>query len=46
MKFRHLLKKRTTGLSPVEGTVAQNKDGVLPSEAPKNTEEYNRLYDV
>ena len=24
-----------TGLIPVEGTVAQNKDGVLPSEAPK-----------
>ncbi|MCL1667728.1 c-type cytochrome [Elizabethkingia ursingii] len=34
-----------TGLSPVEGSVAQNKDGVLPSEAPKNTEDYNRLYD-
>ena len=35
-----------TGLSPVDGTVSQNKDGVLPSEAPKNTDDYNRLYDA
>lgn len=34
-----------TGLEPVEGTVSQNKDGVLPSPTPKNTDEYNALYD-
>jgi len=34
-----------TGLGPVEGTISQNKDGVLPSPTPKNTDDYNRLYD-
>lgn len=36
-----------TGLSPVEGTVAQNKDGVFEEGAlPKNPEQYNAGYDA
>lgn len=36
-----------TGLSPVEGTVAQNKDGVFEeSLLPKNADEYNAGYDA
>ncbi|MDR6921169.1 mono/diheme cytochrome c family protein [Chryseobacterium sp. 2987] len=36
-----------TGLSPVEGTVAQNKDGVFEeSLLPKNVDEYNAGYDA
>jgi hypothetical protein len=36
-----------TALSPVEGTVPQNKEGLLPEEKiPKTTEEYNALYDA
>lgn len=36
-----------TALSPVEGTVPQNKDGLLPEEKmPKSTEEYTALYDA
>jgi mono/diheme cytochrome c family protein len=36
-----------TALSPVEGTVPQNKEGLLPEDKyPKNTEEYTALYDA
>lgn len=36
-----------TALSPVEGTVPQNKEGLLPEEKyPKNVEEYTALYDA
>ncbi|NAW51658.1 c-type cytochrome [Elizabethkingia argentiflava] len=35
-----------TGLAPVEGSVPQNSDGVLPSESPKNTDDYNLLYEA
>lgn len=36
-----------TGLSPVEGSVAQNKDGVFEeSLLPKNADEYNAGYDA
>lgn len=36
-----------TGLSPVEGTVAQNKDGIFEeSLLPKNPDEYNAGYDA
>ena len=36
-----------TALSPVEGTVPQNKEGLLPEEKyPKNTEEYTALYEA
>ncbi|RMZ60911.1 cytochrome c [Chryseobacterium nematophagum] len=36
-----------TGLSPVEGTVPQNKDGVFEeSLLPKNMDEYNAGYDA
>lgn len=36
-----------TGLTPVEGTVAQNKDGIFEEELlPKNVEEYNARYDA
>lgn len=36
-----------TALSPVEGTVPQNKEGLLPEEKmPKTTEEYTALYDA
>ena len=36
-----------TGLAPVEGTVAQNKDGVFAeSLLPKNVDEYNAGYDA
>lgn len=36
-----------TGLSPVEGTVAQNKDGVFAEgKLPKTPEEYNAGYDA
>ncbi|MCW3160569.1 c-type cytochrome [Chryseobacterium oryctis] len=36
-----------TGLSPVEGTVSQNKDGVFEeSLLPKNVDEYNAGYDA
>ncbi|MEG2307604.1 cytochrome c [Chryseobacterium sp.] len=36
-----------TGLSPVEGSVAQNKDGVFAeSKLPRNPDEYNTGYDV
>ncbi|WP_299177980.1 cytochrome c [uncultured Chryseobacterium sp.] len=36
-----------TGLSPVEGTVAQNKDGVFAeSLLPKNVDEYNAGYEA
>lgn len=36
-----------TALSPVEGTVPQNKDGLLPEEKmPKTTEEYTALYEA
>lgn len=36
-----------TGLSPVEGTVAQNKDGVVSEETlPKNVDQYNAGYDA
>lgn len=39
-----------TGLIPVEGTVSQNKDGVLPSDTPMGTGQaytdmYNKLYE-
>lgn len=37
----------STLLSPVEGTVPQNKEGLLPEDKyPKNTEEYTALYDA
>ncbi len=37
----------STLLSPVEGTVPQNKEGLLPEEKyPKNAEEYTALYDA
>ncbi|MBP7356499.1 MAG: cytochrome c [Cloacibacterium sp.] len=36
-----------TALSPVEGTVPQNKEGLLPEEKmPKTTEEYTALYEA
>ncbi len=36
-----------TGLRPVEGTVAQNKDGIFEEELlPKNVDEYNARYDA
>lgn len=36
-----------TGLSPVEGSVAQNKDGIVTEEAlPKNVDQYNAGYDA
>jgi len=36
-----------TGLSPVEGTVPQNKDGILEEGLlPKNMDEYNAGYDA
>jgi len=36
-----------TGLAPVEGSVAQNKDGVFEeSKLPKNPDEYNAGYDA
>lgn len=36
-----------TGLSPVEGTVPQNKDGIISEETlPKNMDEYNAGYDA
>lgn len=36
-----------TGLTPVEGTVAQNKDGVFEEALlPKNVDEYNAGYDA
>ncbi|WP_121462439.1 c-type cytochrome [Chryseobacterium defluvii] len=36
-----------TGLSPVEGTVAQNKDGVFEETLlPKNPDQYNAGYDA
>ncbi len=36
-----------TGLSPVEGTVPQNKDGIISEETlPKNVDEYNAGYDA
>ena len=36
-----------TGLTPVEGTVPQNKEGLLPEDKyPKTPEEYNALYDA
>lgn len=36
-----------TGLSPVEGSVAQNKDGIFEeSLLPKNADEYNAGYDA
>ena len=36
-----------TGLSPVEGTVPQNKDGIVSEETlPKNVDEYNAGYDA
>lgn len=36
-----------TALSPVEGSVPQNKDGLLPEDKyPKNTEEYTALYEA
>jgi len=36
-----------TGLSPVEGTVPQNRDGVISEETlPKNVDEYNAGYDA
>ncbi|MCI3938855.1 cytochrome c [Chryseobacterium aahli] len=36
-----------TGLSPVEGSVAQNKDGVFEEgKLPKNPDEYNAGYDA
>lgn len=36
-----------TGLSPVEGSVAQNKDGVFEEALlPKNVDEYNAGYDA
>lgn len=34
-----------TGLEIVPGTVSQNADGILPSETPKDTQDYNRLYE-
>jgi len=34
-----------TALFPVEGTVSRNREGILPSETPKNTADYNRLYE-
>jgi len=39
-------KNGATALYPVEGTVSRNKEGLLPTETPKNTADYNRLYDV
>lgn len=37
----------STLLSPVEGTVPQNKEGLLPEEKmPKNVEEYTALYEA
>jgi len=38
-------KNGATALSPVRGTVYRNKEGILPSETPRNTVDYNRLYD-
>ncbi len=36
-----------TGLSPVEGSVSQNKDGIVSEETlPKNVDEYNAGYDA
>jgi len=36
-----------TGLSPVEGSVAQNRDGIVTEEAlPKNVDQYNAGYDA
>ena len=36
-----------TALSPVEGTVPRNKEGLLPEEKyPKTPDEYNALYDA
>jgi len=36
-----------TGLSPIEGTVPQNKDGIISEESlPKNVDEYNAGYDA
>lgn len=36
-----------TGLTPVEGSVPQNKDGVIEDQAlPKNVDEYNAGYDA
>ncbi len=35
-----------TGLTPVSGTVPQNKEGVMPDVLPKNVEEYNTMYDA
>ena len=36
-----------TGLSPIEGTVPQNRDGVVSEETlPKNVDEYNAGYDA
>lgn len=36
-----------TGLYPVEGTVPQNKDGIISEEIlPKNVDEYNAGYDA
>lgn len=36
-----------TGLSPVEGSVAQNKDGIFAeNKLPKNPDEYNAGYDA
>ena len=36
-----------TGLSPVEGSVAQNKDGIFSEgKLPKNPDEYNAGYDA
>lgn len=37
----------STALSPVEGTVPMNKDGIIPYEVyPKNADEYNAMYDA
>jgi len=38
-------KNGSTALSPVEGTVSRNKEGILPSEIPRSVADYNKLYD-
>lgn len=35
-----------TGLTPVSGTVPQNREGVMPDVLPKNVDEYNAMYDA
>ncbi len=35
-----------TALAPVEGTIPQNREGIIVDRTPKNIDEYNAMYDA